>query len=122
MPGIGLEVAPRDAAAGAGEGVVVIADRAIQVKYVVEIEVRKGRVRRQVPAELLVRVAGVVLAVAAAVEVADDAAPPVLREARIGPPQAHLRLARARGPRHDGQRAGDQAASEMSIEEGDSKA
>ena len=68
-----IEVAPGDPAARAGEGVEVVAEAAGEVPDAVEVDDPLRGILRHRPAEERVGVAGVVLRVAAAREVADDA-------------------------------------------------
>ena len=117
VPVVGLEVAAGDAPAGAGERVEVVAER-------------RGRSPRrpsrstgpsdgyssQVPAELRRGVAGVVLGVAPAGEVADDPAAALGLEPVVGPAQPELGLARAGRPGQDGQGAREEPAAEELVE------
>src|SRR3954471_5606820 len=109
MPVVGIEVAAGDATAGASGGVEVVADGRGEVPEAFEVEVEGGvdGVGSQVPAEVLPGVSRVILAVAPAREVADQAATALGRAPRVGPGQPQLRLARPGGPGHDGERARD---------------
>lgn len=113
MPLVGVEIPAGDPAAGAVEGVQIVAGD--HVPEAVEVQ-RCVAGRLDPPAELVAGVLGVVLGVAAAGQVAEDAPAALGGQAGVGPSEAELRLADARCAGQDGERPGAEAAAEQVVQ------
>ena len=116
VPVVRLQVAPGHAPPRSGERVEVVADGPVEVPDAFEVDAPLGGVFLQLPAEERPGVAGVILGVAPAREVADHAATALGEQAPVGPLEAELRLACTGRAGQDGQGAGDEAAAERGVE------
>src|SRR5262249_26095439 len=76
---------------------------------------------REVPAELVAGVQGMLLGVSATGQVADDAAAALRAQSCGGPAQAELGLAGARGSGDDGQGTGQRPPAEVPVQTLDAK-